>query len=163
MSDTQNSSLLASLGLGVVAGMRSMTAPALLSYSASQDNRPPLRNTPFELLQDPRASAALYAAALGEMVVDKLPMTPSRTLLPSVIFRALSGALVGASCAPTEQERVRGGVLGALGALGATYGMYHLRKELSETSCVPNTALGLGEDAIAVGSGLALLNLIHSG
>ena len=155
-------SLLRALSLGAVAGMRSMAAPAILSHFAEQYQNPPLQNTPLERLGTPEASTLLKVAALGEMVADKLPFTPDRTLPPSVAFRALSGAAVGAACTAHEEGlETAGAVAGAVAALAATFGMYRLRKSLGESTRLPNVALGLMEDALAIGIGIGALNRVR--
>lgn len=151
-------SLLRALGLGVVAGMRSMTAPALLSYHAERYQNPPLKDTPLESWSAPEAPAIFGLAAAGEIVADKLPFTPDRTMLPSVVFRVLSGGAVGAACTAREEGyEAAGAALGALGALVSTYGMHRLRKDLGEATGLPNVALGLMEDALAISTGLLAL------
>jgi uncharacterized membrane protein len=150
--------LLKALGLGMVAGMRSMTAPAMLSRVMSKTPDAIPVDTPFGKLCSPEAATALTVMAAGEMVVDKLPNTPNRTLPPSVAFRMLSGALVGSALmASRKQSRAAGAVAGALGALAATYGMFHLRREVSRRVKLPDPAVGLMEDALAVGLKKTLL------
>ncbi|MBW3623911.1 MAG: DUF4126 family protein [Armatimonadetes bacterium] len=157
---TTQANLLRALGMGAVAGMRSMTAPAILSYHAEKYHNPPLRNTPLEPLASENAPALLGMAAAGELLMDKMPFTPARTMLPSVIFRALSGAVAGAACTASEDGFERSGaVAGALAALAATYGMYHLRKNAGEATGLPDSVIALLEDALAVGTGIAALRL----
>ncbi len=145
-------------GLGVIAGLRSMTAPALISrfsaekglFAKNASQQPAWGTHPAALL--------LGALAVGEMVFDKLPIAPKRTLPGSLFFRAASGALVGATLfAAKREDRMRGAVAGAIGAVAATYGAYHLRKALGEHWHVPDPVLGLVEDAIAVGTGISVL------
>lgn len=145
------------LGLGAVAGMRSMTAPAMLSRLMSKTPEAVV-DTPFGKLCSPQAATALSVMALGEMAVDKLPKTPNRTIPPSVAFRMLSGALVGSALMASHKEsRAAGAVVGALGALAATYGMFHLRREVCRRVNLPDPVVGLAEDALAVGLEKSLL------
>ena len=154
-------SLLRALSLGAVAGMRSMTALAILSHYAEQYQDPPVQGTPLQLLGTPDTATLLKVAALGEMVADKLPITPDRTMAPSVAFRALSGAAVGAACTAREEGlETAGAIFGAVAALAATYGMHRLRKSLGESTGLPNVALGLMEDALAVGIGVTALRRV---
>ncbi len=150
------------LGLGAVAGMRSMTAPALLSKTLSKTPNVIPVDTPFGKLCSPEAAKVLSVMALGEMVVDKLPTTPDRTLPPSVAFRMLSGALVGSALLASRKEsRAAGAVAGALGALVTTYGMFHLRRTLSRKANLPDLVAGLAEDALAVGLERSLLSELN--
>src|SRR5690349_1171135 len=75
------------LGLGAIAGLRSLTAPALFSYVAARDHEQSLDATPFGKLSSPPVAGTLCALALGEIVVDKLPQAPNRTVPASLIWR----------------------------------------------------------------------------
>lgn len=153
---------LRALALGAVAGMRSLTAPAILSWEAARhrDVNPELRlaDTPFETLATPGVSNTLVALAVGEMVLDKLPMTPARTKAMSVAFRLLSGAAVGSAVFAAERRSPAPGLLlGAVGALAATYGMFALRQKADRKLNAPDSLLGAVEDVLAVGSGIGAL------
>jgi len=146
-------------GMGLIAGLRSLSAPALFSATASRQRPNHLARTPFDTLASPRTAAVLGALAVGEMVVDKLPKTPSRTIPPSVIFRALSGALIGAACCEDQGKPLAtGALLGALGAVAATYGAYYLRQAVDHKSGLPDPVVALVEDAITVGAGLGVMH-----
>ncbi len=140
-------------GLGVVAGMRSMSAPALLrNWTARQRHLAP---TPLDNMGTPTALAIM---ATGEMIVDKLPFTPDRTQLASVAFRALSGAVVGGCfCAANRRNRTAGAILGAVGAVAATYGAFHLRRYLVKERGLPDVVVALAEDAATAALGRSLL------
>lgn len=147
------------LGLGIVAGMRSMTAPALLSKVLSKTPEAIPVDTPFGKLCSPQAAKVLGVMAAGEMLVDKLPKTPNRTLPLSVAFRMLSGALVGSALMASRKEsRVTGAVIGAAGALAATYGMFYLRRNVCRKINLPDPVFGFAEDALAVGIEKSLLS-----
>ena len=65
-------------GYGLIAGSRSMSAPALFSRAAAR--RPErLAGTPFQVLIAPRAQQVLTVAAVGEMIGDKLKYYPTVT------------------------------------------------------------------------------------
>lgn len=80
--------------ISAVAGLRCLTAPALLGYFASQENAGELGNNP---LASKTVFAVLGVAAIGELVGDKLPSTPNRTEPLGLIGRIFSGAFVGGS------------------------------------------------------------------
>ena len=63
--------------MGVVSGMRSMTAPALVTHYLSRDRRPRLGRLNF--MRSKLAATAFKVAAAGELVGDKLSNTPART------------------------------------------------------------------------------------
>jgi uncharacterized membrane protein len=138
------------LAAGAVAGMRSMTAPAVVSFKMK-------RMAKAEHLEHPtglsggRVSTALAFAALGELVADKLPKMPNRTDPPALIVRGISGAFAGAALSGRDRDaRITGAILGGLAAVGASYGMYYLRGWLVKKTGVPDAMVAIGEDAIAL-------------
>jgi uncharacterized membrane protein len=149
---------LRAFGIGAVAGLRSMTAPALFSYVTSHRDEPALAGTPLGRIATPQVAGTLCVLAVGELIADKLPKTPSRTVPPSVLFRALSGGVIGAAvCAEAGRSRAAGAILGVAGAVAATYGAYHLRQATDHKTGLPDPVVALVEDAIAIGGGLGLL------
>ena len=146
------------LGLGAVAGVRSMSAPAQLSRAASRGEIGGIEETPFASLASPRVSRVLTVLAVGEAVADKFPRVPDRISVPGLFGRAASGALVGAALFASAGRRgTAGATLGLLSAVVASYPSYYLRVGLLERSSLPNWALGLLEDALAEGVGLLSL------
>lgn len=141
------------LGLGFVCGMRSMLGPALLRPKIAQSE-----SVLRDAAASPLAAALLPVLSVGEMIGDKLPGAPSRTIVPSVVFRSASGAAVAATIYETEQESPAiGTILGAAGALAATYGVFYLRQAAFRRNALPNVALGLIEDVAAYGIGRLML------
>lgn len=152
------------LGLGALAGMRSMTAPALLASNLSKFHVPALAHSPLRLLQKPWVATGLRVLAASEMASDKLPHMPDRTVPVSVLGRSLAGALSGATLYKANHDRpLVGALLGGAAALAATFGSFWLRKRTSETSKLPNALLGGLEDALVLGSGLALSKATNLG
>jgi len=145
--------------MGVVAGMRSMSAPAFVSNYLARKESKELAASPFGLMGSRRVAQALTIAAVGEMVADKLPVIPDRIAPGPLAARILSGALCGASLCAAEGKRARLGALcGGLSALASAYAFYHLRRKIGETETLPDTALGLSEDALVIGTGLSVLS-----
>ena len=154
----RNSAIQRTLGLGAVAGVRSMTAPALLSWAASRGGIGGFQGTPFAALASPIAARLLTLLAVGEAAADKFPAAPNRVSIPGLLGRVVSGAVVGAALFASEGRRgLPGATLGALCAVAAAYPSYYLRVGARERLGVPNAALGLVEDTVAVGTGLAAL------
>jgi uncharacterized membrane protein len=123
-----------SLELGAVAGLRSMMAPAA-AFS----------------LRDRRVSVPLALLAAGELIADKLPVTPSRLAPPSLGFRLASGALCGWVVAGAfDGNRPLGLVCGAVGAAAASYGGYYLRQAIVKNVPLPDTVVAIGEDGLAL-------------
>ncbi|MGA9519906.1 MAG: hypothetical protein WBV82_00500 [Myxococcaceae bacterium] len=148
---------MTALGLGVMAGMRSMSAPAWVAhYFATRRSR--ARRTPVPLLTKKGVRRAFTAMAGGELVADKLPWTPARIKAVPLTGRALSGAIAGAALAETEpRSRWRMAALGAAGAVASSFGIYALRQHAVKSWRVPPVAAGLLEDAAVGALGARLL------
>ncbi len=121
-------------GIGAAAGMRSALAPFAVHLEA--------RN---------RATAVLALAALGELVVDKLPATPSRTSPPALVARAISGAYCGRALA----LRFGGGpgagaIAGVLGALVTSFAGRAARAAIVARTPLPDPVVALFEDGFAI-------------
>ncbi len=148
---------LKAIGLGAVAGMRSMAAPAILSHELNAAPKDVLQNSRLRYLKMGPVSTSLSVMALGEIVADKIPGVPDRTDLPSLAMRSASGALVGATVfTVAKDDALTGALVGGLAAIAATFGFFYLRKTLGENTTVPDAALGFVEDAIMLGSGISL-------
>jgi len=138
------------LAAGAVAGMRSMTAPAVVSFKMKRIAKAEGLEQPTGL-SGGRVSTALAWAALGELVADKLPKMPNRTDPPALIARGISGAFAGAALSGRRRnDRIKGAILGGLAAVGAAYGMYYLRALLVKRTGVPDALVAMGEDAVAL-------------
>jgi len=145
--------------LGAVAGMRSMTPFALLALRRGDAPRGAgWRDWP--VLRNPWGRAALVAAGAGEMFIgDKHPEAPSRLLPGPLGGRIAFGALAGFALASggSRGQLWLGGSAGALGGLAGSYGGYHARRSLVVQTGLPDQVVALGEDALAVGLGLAAI------
>jgi uncharacterized membrane protein/uncharacterized protein (UPF0548 family) len=145
------------VGFGVLAGMRSFSAPALLSHQLSREpvEAPEGR---AQVLASRRTARALTVLALGELLADKTPWVPARLWPPALVGRALSGALTGAAVAAPHRPLSAGrALLGALAAVAASFTFYALRQSATRRLGLPNAVAGLIEDAVAVALGARLL------
>ncbi|MBF9141786.1 DUF4126 family protein [Hymenobacter properus] len=146
------------VGFATLAGMRSMSAPAFLSHYLSRQPSSGLAGSSLRLLQKPVAAGILKAVAAGEMVADKLPNTPDRIALPVMTGRLVSGALVGAAWYRSRHgSALGGGLLGAAVAFASTIVSYALRTGISDKSGLPIALVGVGEDALVLAGGSALV------
>src|SRR6476619_1205843 len=82
--------------IGVVAGLRSMTAPAAVSWAARLGWLH-LENTPLAFLGFAATPYILSLFAIAELINDKLPKTPSRKALAPFSVRVVTGAFSGAA------------------------------------------------------------------
>ena len=158
MSDAK---LYAAAGvMGAVAGMRSMTAPAVLSQFARAGL--PVPGGRLAVLASGRSSNILPLFALGEIIADKLPFLPKRTKAPSLVWRAVSGAVSGALiCSAKKRPALPGILIGAAAAVGASYAFYELRKKATQDLHIPDPIVALAEDTLAAGAGAYALNSLR--
>jgi uncharacterized membrane protein len=149
--------LLIAIGIGFVAGLRTMTAPAVVSWAAHLGWLH-LQGSPLAFMGSTVAVAIFSLGAIGEYVVDKLPNTPSRTAPTGFIFRVVSGSFCGACVyGSTGQPLIFGAVAGAIGAVIGTLGGHAARTRLVKTLKVKDIFVAIPEDLIAVCLGLFLL------
>ena len=144
-------------GIGVVAGLRSMTAPAVVAWAAHLGwiN---LSGSPLAFMGSIWAVAIFTLGALGEFIADQLPSTPPRTKGPGLIARIVMGLLTGACLALAGgASLIVGAILGAVGSLVGAFGGYYARTGLVRSLRVPDFAVAIPEDLIAVGLGLLLV------
>ena len=108
--------LLLAFAIGIVAGLRSMTAPAVTAWAAHL-GRLNLQNSALAFMGSMWAAGIFTLAALGELVADKLPMTPARTKPGPLAARIVMGGLCGA-CVVLAAEGAAwlGAVIGGVGA-----------------------------------------------
>lgn len=144
--------------LGVIAGLRSMGAPALVSAHFARTPSPALTESPLGWLGMPKTAGVFRLLALGEMAGDKLPITPPRIVPAPLIARGVSGGVSAAALCVAEGKRAEAGaVIGIAAALASSFGFYHLRRWAGQAGKVPDPVLGAAEDALAYGVGRSVL------
>jgi uncharacterized membrane protein len=140
--------------IGLVAGLRTMTAPAATSWAASLGLLH-LHGTPLAFLGARITPWIFTALAIAELVTDKLPMTPSRKVPTQFGARLLSGGLCGAAFGMSGGMQWAGLVAGVAGAAAGTLGGAAIRARLA-AAFGRDLPAALIEDVVAVG-GAALL------
>lgn len=150
--------LIKTIGLGMVAGMRSASAPALLSEHFSKHPQLGLINSGLNFLQKkPFAIISKFMAA-GEFAGDKLPNISDRISPAQLSGRALSGALVGAGIYKGNgNSAVKGALIGAASAIAFSFISYYLRTEIQKKTKIDDKIAGFAEDTLAVVAGAAIL------
>ena len=138
------------LALGAISGLRSASGPAFVSRAASHGDMD-LDGGFLSFLGSPFLSKALTTMQLGEIVGDKLPMTPSRTTLLPLLGRAASGSLVGAAIFISEgRSAATGAALGSPAAVLAAFAAEGLRALAGSTTGLPEPVVALAEDAVVL-------------
>jgi uncharacterized membrane protein len=137
------------IGIGVVAGLRPITALAAMTWAVRR-GRIRIEPSPIARIVSAGTSKRIAEFAISELIVDKLPFTPSRLKAAPLSLRIVSGAICGAAiCHSRKRSLTDGAVLGGIGALAGAITGYHVRKRLNRG--MPDFAVALLEDALAVG------------
>ena len=143
--------LFSAFGIGVVAGLRSLTAPAAVSWAAYLGWLN-LEGTPLAFMGSIVTVALSSLLALGELGADLSPRIPRRTAPGPLAGRLLMGGLCGAClCVSAGQSLSTGALLGALGGLLGAFAGYELRRRLVAGGNIRDVFVALTEDAIAIG------------
>jgi len=139
--------------LGAFCGSRTMLPTGVLCWFAFT-GRLHAGGTWFAFLANPLTVAIFTTAVIAELIVDKLPITPSRLKAPLLVARLCAGAFVGAVLATAIGSRDVSSAVGAgLGASGAVFGAligYWLRTRLVMRLRVPDWVVAVVEDATAI-------------
>lgn len=86
--------VLAAFLLGLVAGLRAMTAPAIVAWAASLGTLGAIEGW-FAFMAWRWTAPLATALAVGEWISDQLPSTPSRKVPVQFVTRLLTGTLSG--------------------------------------------------------------------
>ncbi|KWX19814.1 membrane protein [Mycolicibacterium wolinskyi] len=150
--------LLLALLIGVVAGLRAFSAPAAVAWAAALSwiN---LDGTWVEWLAHPVTVAILTILAVGELVTDQLPSTPSRKTPIQFGARLITGGFAGAVIGTAWGYTIGGLGAGIVGAVLGTLGGYEARKRLVAANDGRDLPIALVEDAVAVLGGFAVAAL----
>jgi uncharacterized membrane protein len=144
--------------IGVIAGLRALTAPTVVSWAANL-HWINLTRSHLAFMGTLVAAIIFSVLAVAELVNDKLPKTPPRTAPPSVVIRLVLGAFAAATFSVgAGGSAILGVILGIVGALVGTFGGYQVRTRTVRALHVPDFVIALVEDLIAVGGGFLLVS-----
>jgi len=143
--------------IGAVAGLRALTPLAAVCWAAHLGWLH-LENTWLAFLGYAATPYIISVLAIGEIVNDKLPKTPSRKAPPGFIARIVTGLLSGAAVGLAGDTLYAGLVLGALGAAAGTLGGYEFRSRLVHATGGKDLPIALLEDAIAIGGAFLIVS-----
>jgi uncharacterized membrane protein len=147
--------------IGVFAGLRSLTAPAVVAWAVHHGWLKLVG--PLAHIGDTVSVAILTILAVAELIVDKLPKTPSRTAATGLCARVLTGGLSGACVAAAGgQSAILGALLGAAGGVAGAFGGYQARTRLVKALGVRDFVVAVAEDLVAVGGCVAIVALVTS-
>jgi uncharacterized membrane protein len=112
---------LSTFVLGFIAGLRTTLGPTFVSWAAWLGILN-VEHTPFAFMGNRYTHIIFTALAVGEVIVDKLPSTPSRKAPGPFITRTLSGVFTGATVGAAFHSIPVFTFVGAIGSVAGTLG-----------------------------------------
>jgi uncharacterized membrane protein len=142
--------LLFAFLIGFFAGLRSLTAPAVTAWAVHQGWLK--SEQPLSLIGSIPAVIILTVFACVELVIDKLPNTSSRTSLPGLLARIVTGGLAGVYISVSGGHGAfMGAGLGVVGGVVGCFAGYEARTRLVKATGARDIYVAVVEDLIAVG------------
>jgi len=142
--------------IGAITGLRSLTAPAAVSWAARLGWLH-LENTSLAFMGYAATPYIFSVLAIAELIADQLPKTPSRKAPIGFAARILMGALCGAAVGAPSETLVGCMLAGVLGAIAGTLGGYEFRVRLAK-AVGNDLPVSLLEDAIAIGGAFVVVS-----
>src|SRR6476620_360848 len=156
---TQVVVILLALAIGVIAGLRALTAPAVVAWGAflgwiDVDGKW------SDWVAHPITVTVLTIFLLVELVTDQLPKTPSRKTPPQFITRLLMGAFAGAVIGSASHHTFIGLGAGMIGAVLGTLGGARTLRNKEAGNGWKDRPVASGEDIVAVCGGFLVAFLV---
>jgi uncharacterized membrane protein len=145
--------------LGIIAGMRSMLAPAFVSWAVWL-GMVDVKHTALAFMGYHYTHIIFTVLAICELIADKLPATPSRKAPGPFVARAITGALSAATLGMGGQSIAFLLILGLMGAVAGTMFGATARARLA-TLFRRDLYAALLEDAVALAMGCFCLAALH--
>jgi uncharacterized membrane protein len=144
--------------IGVFSGLRALSPIAVVCWLALL-HRLPL--TGWASFVGTKAAVVLFSlGAVGELISDKLPKTPSRLKQPGFSIRIVMGGLCGLVLASAGSFSLIGGaLLGAIGAVTGSYLGYFARSRITGNFGLPDLPVALVEDIICIAGSFYVVSL----
>jgi len=142
--------------IGAVTGLRALAPAAVVSWAVHLGWLH-LQGTWLALLGAAVTPYILSILALGELITDTLPSTPSRKIPMQFGARIVMGALCGGALAASGGMWITGFVAGIVGAIVGTLAGAELRGRLS-AAVGKDLPIALLEDAVAIGGALFIVS-----
>jgi uncharacterized membrane protein len=143
--------LALALGIGFVAGLRSLTAPAVVAWAAHLAWLN-LQGSGLAFMGSTAAAVIFSLLAIGELIADKIPGVPRRTTTAPLLARICTGALSGACLAAAAGRPLLSAcLLAGIGAVLGAFTGYEVRRRLVGELHLRDFFVALAEDLIATG------------
>ncbi len=145
--------LTRSFAIGISAGMRTMMPGAVVTWQIADGGLKRGAGPVWSFLRRDGTRKVALVTAVGELVGDKLPITPSRIEGNAGRGRLVIGAMMGGLVASGLGARSGGLVIavatGALGGAVGSYGGFYARKAIVKQYSLPDLPVALVEDAFS--------------
>lgn len=151
--------LLLALLIGVIAGLRALTAPAVVSWGALL-GWIDLDGKWSEWMAHPITVTVLTIFLVVELVTDQLPSTPSRKTAPQFVTRLIMGAFAGAVIGSAYYHTFSALGAGMIGAVLGTMAGAAARQRFADARSGQDRPGAILEDVIAVGGGFLIAFLV---
>lgn len=143
--------LALAFGIGFVAGLRSLTAPAVVAWAAHLGWLD-LSGSHVAFMATTGATVVFSLLAIGELVADKVPGVPRRTDYAPLVARVCTGALCAACLAAAAHRPLLAAcVFGGLGGVIGAFAGYETRRRLVNQFHFRDFYVAVCEDLIAIG------------
>jgi uncharacterized membrane protein len=147
----ENYLLALALGIGFVAGLRSLTAPAVVAWAAHLGWLN-LQGSSLAFMGLTAAAIIFSLLAIGELIADKVPGVPGRTAIAPLLARIFTGALGGACLAAAANKPLLSAcLLAGLGGVIGAFAGYEIRRRLVSQLHFRDFIVAIFEDLIAIG------------
>jgi uncharacterized membrane protein len=156
---TQLVVVLLALLIGVIAGLRALTAPAVVAWGAFL-GWIDVEGKWSQWVAHPITVTVLTIFLVVELVTDQLPKTPSRKTPPQFVSRIIMGAFAGAVIGSAFFHTFSALGAGIIGAVLGTLGGAEARQRLTAANGGRDRPVAIGEDVIAVGGGFLVAFLV---
>jgi len=151
--------LLLALLIGVIAGLRALTAPAVVAWGAFL-GWIDVTDKWSEWVGNWITVTVLTVLLVVELVTDQLPKTPSRKTTPQFLTRLITGAFAGAVIGSAFFHTFSSVGAGVIGAVLGTLGGYEARSRLVAANGGRDLPVAVAEDVIAVAGGFLVVYLV---
>jgi uncharacterized membrane protein len=144
--------------IGMLSGLRALSPIAVICWLALL-HRLPL--TGWASFAGNKIAVGLFSlGAVGELISDKLPKTPSRLKQPGFSIRIVTGGLCGSLLASAwSYSLLEGALLGAIGAVAGSYLGYFARSRMTGNFGLPDLPVALVEDVICIAGSFFVASL----
>lgn len=141
------------IGLGMLAGMRSQSAPAIASHLLSCHQLNFIEKNNVTIIRPEKLGVALKELAIADAAIDGSPKRRGTVRSLGLVSRCISGSLVGASIYKACGGNVlAGSLLGGVTGLCASLAGFYLSSDADSKKYVMMPLIIALEDALVIGA-----------